>query len=244
MTVPTIAAVVLATLAAALAFIAWRQRRAFLRLQNEAVAARPEAPGDDAARAMLAALREPALLYGERIEAVNEPFAALVGVPAGELAGKTLADLVSVEYAELARRSQSGACSPATRSRCSPRSRSRMPTARSRGSSSPVPPSSRQAAGASCSPPRKCCRTTTTRQCGLAARAFPARARLARRGHPDDRRARRHRLPEPVRGGAHRHAPRGGGRPGVRRDDRLRRRERPSRASRIPCSSASPPATA
>ena len=102
MTVSTIAAVVLATLAAALAFIAWRQRRALLRLQDEAVTARPEAPGEDAARAMLAALREPALLYGERIEAVNEPFAALVGVPAGNLAGKTLADLVSAEYAELA----------------------------------------------------------------------------------------------------------------------------------------------
>ena len=102
MTVSTIAAVVLATLAAALAFIAWRQRRALLRLRDEAVTARPEAPGEDAARAMLAALREPAMLYGERIEAVNEPFAALVGVPAGNLAGKTLADLVSAEYADLA----------------------------------------------------------------------------------------------------------------------------------------------
>ena len=102
MTVSTIAAVALAMLAAALAFIAWRQRRALLRLRDEAVTARPEAPGEDAARAMLAALREPAMLYGERIEAVNEPFAALVGVPAGNLAGKTLADLVSAEYADLA----------------------------------------------------------------------------------------------------------------------------------------------
>ncbi len=83
MTVPTIAAMVLATLAAALAFIAWRQRQAFLRLQNEAAAEGVKVAGDDAARAMLAALREPALLYGERIEAVNEPFAALVGMPAG-----------------------------------------------------------------------------------------------------------------------------------------------------------------
>ena len=91
MTVPTIAALVLATLAAALAIFAWRQRRALLRLQNESAAARPDASGTDAARAMLAALREPALLYGERIEVVNEPFAALVGMPAGELAGKTLA---------------------------------------------------------------------------------------------------------------------------------------------------------
>jgi diguanylate cyclase (GGDEF)-like protein/PAS domain S-box-containing protein len=102
MTVSTIAAVVLATLAAVLAFIAWRQRRALLRLRDEVVPARPEAPDEDAARAMLAALREPAMLYGEHIEAVNEPFAALVGVPAGNLAGKTLADLVSAEYADLA----------------------------------------------------------------------------------------------------------------------------------------------
>ena len=102
MTVSTIAALVLATLAAALAFIAWRQRQAFLRLKDEAATGHADAPGEDAARAMLAALREPALLYGDRIEAVNEPFAALVGVPAAELAGKTLADLVSGDYAELA----------------------------------------------------------------------------------------------------------------------------------------------
>ena len=102
MTVPTIAALVLATLAAALAIFAWRQRRALLRLQNESAAARPGVSGTDAARAMLAALREPAFLYGERIEVVNEPFAALVGMPAGELAGKTLGELVSGEYAALA----------------------------------------------------------------------------------------------------------------------------------------------
>ena len=102
MTVSTIAALVLATLAAALAFIAWRQRQAFLRLKDKVAAGRGDAPDGDAARAMLAALREPALLYGDRIEAVNEPFAALVGVPAAELAGKTLADLVSGDYAELA----------------------------------------------------------------------------------------------------------------------------------------------
>jgi diguanylate cyclase (GGDEF)-like protein/PAS domain S-box-containing protein len=51
---------------------------------------------------MIAALREPALLYGDRIEAVNEPFAALVGVPAARLAGMTLAEVVSAEYADLA----------------------------------------------------------------------------------------------------------------------------------------------
>ncbi|MGH8242486.1 MAG: EAL domain-containing protein [Steroidobacteraceae bacterium] len=94
MTVPTIAAVALAMLAAVLAIIAWRQRRALL--------ARTEAPGGDSARAMLAALREPALLHGERIEAVNDAFTLLTGLPADRLVGRTLAELVSGEYAELA----------------------------------------------------------------------------------------------------------------------------------------------
>ena len=94
MTVPTIAAVALAMLAAVLAIIAWRQRRALL--------ARSAAPGGDSARAMLAALREPALLHGERIEAVNDAFSLLTGLPADRLVGRTLAELVSGEYAELA----------------------------------------------------------------------------------------------------------------------------------------------
>ena len=95
MTVSTIAALALAVVAAALAIIAWRQRKALLRLRDEDSPAAAAAPAEEAARAMLAALREPALLYGERIEAVNEPFAALVGVPAAQLAGRTLAELVS-----------------------------------------------------------------------------------------------------------------------------------------------------
>ena len=102
MTVWTIAALVLAMVAAALAIFAWRQRRALLRLQSGTVAARPPGAEKDAARAMITALREPAMLYGERIEAVNDPFAALVGVPAVELEGKTLAELVSAEYGALA----------------------------------------------------------------------------------------------------------------------------------------------
>ena len=61
----------------------------------------PAEPGGDTMLAMLAALREPALLHGERIEAVNDAFSTLVGVPPAELAGKTLAELVSAEYAEL-----------------------------------------------------------------------------------------------------------------------------------------------
>src|SRR5687768_3559742 len=102
MTVQTIAALVLAMVAAALAILVWRQRRALLRLRDDALAVLPGGSGEDAARTMVAALREPALLYGERIEAVNDPFAALVGVPAGALEGKSLADLVSGEYAALA----------------------------------------------------------------------------------------------------------------------------------------------
>ena len=102
MTVPTIAAVALAILAAVLAVIAWRQRQRLTQLQDRDAPARPSGQGNDAARAMLAALREPALLHGERIEAVNDAFATVIGIPAAQLTGKTLAELVSSEYAELA----------------------------------------------------------------------------------------------------------------------------------------------
>jgi len=102
MTVPTIAALVLATLAAALGLLAWRQRQALARLRD-APAPSPDRESESASlRAMLAALREPALLHGEQIEAVNDAFATLVGLPAGEIAGRKLAELVSGEYAELA----------------------------------------------------------------------------------------------------------------------------------------------
>ncbi len=102
MTVPTIAAVALAILAAVLAVIAWRQRQRLTQLQDRDAPARPSGQGNDAARAMLAALREPALLHGERIEAVNDAFATVIGIPAAQLTGKTLSELVSSEYAELA----------------------------------------------------------------------------------------------------------------------------------------------
>ena len=102
MTVPTIAAVALAIVAAVLAVIAWRQRQKLTHLQDRDAPARPPGQGNDAARAMLAALREPALLHGERIEAVNDAFATVIGVPAAQLTGKTLSELVSGEYAELA----------------------------------------------------------------------------------------------------------------------------------------------
>src|SRR6187402_2566287 len=102
MKVSMIAAVALAVVAAALAVIAWRQRKALLRLREADSPAAAASQAGDAARAMIAALREPALLYGDRIEAVNEPFAALVGVPAARLAGMTLAEVVSAEYADLA----------------------------------------------------------------------------------------------------------------------------------------------
>jgi diguanylate cyclase (GGDEF)-like protein/PAS domain S-box-containing protein len=102
MTVPTIAAVVLAMFAAVLGVIAFRQRRKLLRLEAEAVAASPAQRADDAMRAMISALREPALLHGEQIEAANDAFAAIVGMPAARLAGKRLSEVVGGEYAELA----------------------------------------------------------------------------------------------------------------------------------------------
>src|SRR5262245_44561493 len=102
MTVPTIVAVALAILAAVCAAVAWRLRQKLLRLQEDGVPARFAPPGADTLRAMLASLREPALLHGERIEAANDAFAAIVGMPAAQLAGKTLSDVVGGEYAGLA----------------------------------------------------------------------------------------------------------------------------------------------
>jgi diguanylate cyclase (GGDEF)-like protein/PAS domain S-box-containing protein len=102
MTVSTIAALAFAMLAAALAVIAWRQGRKLRRLADGGAPTRPGTPGDDALRSMLASLREPALLHGEHIEAANEAFATLVGIPASQLAGRTLAELVGGAYGELA----------------------------------------------------------------------------------------------------------------------------------------------
>jgi diguanylate cyclase (GGDEF)-like protein/PAS domain S-box-containing protein len=101
MTVPTIAAVALAILALVLGWVAWRQHRSLARLRDEPVSS-PASTDREALTAMLAALREPALLHGDRIEAVNAAFASLVGIPADQLVGKALAELVSGEYARLA----------------------------------------------------------------------------------------------------------------------------------------------
>ncbi len=78
------------------------QWRKLQRLKAESETANPAGRGGEAMRAMLAAIREPALLHGERIEIVNEAFASLVGIPADQIVGKSLADLVSGEYTELA----------------------------------------------------------------------------------------------------------------------------------------------
>jgi diguanylate cyclase (GGDEF)-like protein/PAS domain S-box-containing protein len=93
MTVPMIAAVALAMLTAGLAIIALLLWRKLGQLQG---------PRDDPMRAMLAAMREPALLHGERIESANAAFATLVGIPVEQIVGRSLADLVSADYRELA----------------------------------------------------------------------------------------------------------------------------------------------
>jgi diguanylate cyclase (GGDEF)-like protein/PAS domain S-box-containing protein len=107
MTVPVIAGIAFAVLAALLAVVVLVQRRRLRQLADEMESARAPAREGAAApangtRAMLTAMREPALLHGERIEAVNEAFAALVGVPVPQLLGRNLSELVARDYAELA----------------------------------------------------------------------------------------------------------------------------------------------
>lgn len=106
MTVPVITGAAFAILAAVLAVIVLVQRRALRRLADAAETPhqsprRRPAAGPEVARGMLAGMREPALLHGDRIEAVNEAFSTLVGMPVEELFGHSLAELVSPEYAEL-----------------------------------------------------------------------------------------------------------------------------------------------
>ncbi len=101
MTVPVIVAVAFAILAAMLAAAFLVQRRRLQRLVDESETAHQTGRGGNGTRAMIAAMREAALLHGERIEAVNEAFAAMVGVPAGDLVGRSLADVVARDYAEL-----------------------------------------------------------------------------------------------------------------------------------------------
>ncbi|MGQ0384854.1 MAG: EAL domain-containing protein [Gammaproteobacteria bacterium] len=107
MTVPVIAGIAFAILAAVLAVVVLVQRRRLRRFADESHAAAEPAGGGvpapaNGTRAMLAAMREPALLHGDRIEAANDAFAALVGIPAEQLAGRLLPELVEREYAELA----------------------------------------------------------------------------------------------------------------------------------------------
>jgi PAS domain S-box-containing protein len=102
MTVPVIAAVAFAILAAVLAAAVMVQRRRMQRLADASETAHQREGGGNGARAMLAAMREPALLHGDRIEAVNAAFAELVGIPAQQLVGRAISELVSKEYGELA----------------------------------------------------------------------------------------------------------------------------------------------
>ncbi len=107
MTVPVIAGLAFAVIAVFLAVVVLVQRRRLRQLADESKTARQPVGGGAVApangtRAMLVAMREPALLHGERIEAVNDAFAALIGIPADQLAGRGLAELVTKDYAELA----------------------------------------------------------------------------------------------------------------------------------------------
>ncbi len=102
MTVTTIAALALATLAAALAFIAWRQRQALARLQGEAAPAARRRPARMLPARCWRLCANPPCCTASASRRSTSRFAALVGVPSGDLVGKALADLVSGEYAELA----------------------------------------------------------------------------------------------------------------------------------------------
>ena len=122
MTVQVIAGAGFAIVAAILAVVILLQRRALRRLVDQAETEHQSArgrgvAGADVARAMLASMHEPALLHGDRIEAVNEAFATLAGIPVADMLGRNLADLVAPEYAELVtlaiERALSGGSGPA-----------------------------------------------------------------------------------------------------------------------------------
>ena len=106
MAIPEIVAAALAVLAAVLGVIVWAERRELRRLE-QSPPADPQVAGTaavaDAASvgAFLAAMREPALIHDEHIAAVNQQFSSLVGIPAEQLRGRKLADLVSSEYSAL-----------------------------------------------------------------------------------------------------------------------------------------------
>ncbi|MGH8251773.1 MAG: EAL domain-containing protein [Steroidobacteraceae bacterium] len=102
MTVQVIATLAFAILAALLAVAVVVLRRKLRRLVDDDESARQEPRGDDSARTLIAAMREPALLHGEHIEAANAAFTAMAGIPVEQLTGRRLAELVSPEYAELA----------------------------------------------------------------------------------------------------------------------------------------------
>ena len=107
MTGPEIALIALAGLAALLARVLVVQRREIRRLEEAPGRPAAGAPADaDAAerallRSLITTVREPVLLHRERIEAANAAFCALVGLPAEEVVGKSLDELVTGDYAKL-----------------------------------------------------------------------------------------------------------------------------------------------
>ncbi|MBM5812445.1 MAG: EAL domain-containing protein [Gammaproteobacteria bacterium] len=107
MAIPEIVATALAVLATALGVIVWIDRRRSRHEEGEPATAAAGAPAPAepdaaaAAQAVIAAMREPALVHGESIETVNPAFADLVGIPVAELRGRRLPELVAAEYSGL-----------------------------------------------------------------------------------------------------------------------------------------------
>jgi diguanylate cyclase (GGDEF)-like protein/PAS domain S-box-containing protein len=108
MTGTEIAGVAMAVLAAVLAGVALLQRRELKRLTDGGEAAGvgwPPATVDSVERSVLRTLvttvREPVLVHRERIEAANPAFCQLLGLPPEQVVGRSLAELVTPEYANL-----------------------------------------------------------------------------------------------------------------------------------------------
>ena len=111
---PGVAGAVLAGVAAGLGAMGGGPGRGIGPLTERAEPAPPESDASRRAllRALITTVREPLLLHREHIEAANAGFCALVGLPAEQVVGRRLSELVAPAYAGLVeaqlRRQQSG----------------------------------------------------------------------------------------------------------------------------------------